>query len=44
VADGILGVWQTAGLAPGQYTLRLRVTTSDGAPVEVRTVVQVPSS
>ncbi|HEX5691845.1 MAG TPA: PBP1A family penicillin-binding protein [Roseiflexaceae bacterium] len=41
VSDGILGAWQTAGLAPGQYTLRLRVTTSDGATVEARTVVQV---
>jgi 1A family penicillin-binding protein len=44
VADGILGLWQTAGLAPGQYTLRLRVTTSDGAVVEVRTAVQIAPS
>jgi hypothetical protein len=41
VADGILGVWQIGGLAPGEYTLRLRVTTPDGAPVELRSVVRI---
>jgi 1A family penicillin-binding protein len=41
VADGILGVWQAGSLAPGEYTLRLRVTTPDGAPTEARTVVRV---
>ena len=41
VADGILGVWQTGGLAAGEYTLRLRVTTPDGAPVESRVVIRV---
>ena len=30
VKDGLLGVWMTTGLAPGPYTLRLRVTTPDG--------------
>jgi hypothetical protein len=41
VADGILGIWRTNGLVPGEYTLRLRVQTPDGAPVEVKTVVRV---
>jgi 1A family penicillin-binding protein len=41
VADGILGVWQTGGLAPGDYTLRLRLTTPDGAPSETHVVVRV---
>jgi membrane carboxypeptidase/penicillin-binding protein PbpC len=41
VADGILGVWNSAGLTPGQYTLRLSVTTLDGVPVEAKVVVQV---
>ncbi len=30
----LLGVWQTAGLAPGDYTLRLRVSLSDGTAVD----------
>jgi 1A family penicillin-binding protein len=30
IVDGLLGVWSTAGLEPGVYTLRLRVTTSEG--------------
>lgn len=41
VVDGILGVWPTAGLAPGDYTLRLRVTTPEGVPVETKIVVKV---
>jgi 1A family penicillin-binding protein len=40
VPDGILGVWEAA-LPPGEYTLRLRVTTIDGVPVETRATVQV---
>ncbi len=36
-----LGIWATAGLAPGDYTLRLRVTTVDGVPVESRRTVRV---
>src|SRR6266545_4789239 len=39
VVDGILGVWQVADLPAGQYTLRLRVTTPDGVPVESKTTV-----
>jgi membrane carboxypeptidase/penicillin-binding protein PbpC len=41
VADGILGVWPVADLPPGQYTLRLRVTTTDGLASEVRTAVNI---
>ena len=41
VADGILGSWDTAGLTPGAYTLRLRVITSDGVPADARVVVRV---
>jgi penicillin-binding protein 1C len=41
VADGILGVWQTNALPPGDYSLRLRVTTPDGVPVEARTSVKI---
>ena len=41
VVDGILGVWRTADLAPGDYVLRLRVTTPDGIPIESKTAVRV---
>jgi membrane peptidoglycan carboxypeptidase len=41
VADGILGTWQTSGLAPGDYTLRLRVITLDGVPADTRTTVRL---
>jgi hypothetical protein len=41
VADGILGTWQATGLAPGEYTLRLRVMTSDGVPADTRAVVRL---
>ncbi|MBK9712816.1 MAG: transglycosylase domain-containing protein [Kouleothrix sp.] len=41
VDDGILGVWRVADLPPGQYTLRLRVTTLEGIPVETKLVVQI---
>ena len=44
VADGILGVWQTGGLAAGEYTLRLHVTTPDGAPAESQVVVRIGPS
>jgi hypothetical protein len=30
VSNGQLGVWQTGGLAPGTYSLRLRVVKTDG--------------
>jgi hypothetical protein len=41
IADGILGIWRTDGLPPGEYTLRLRVTTLEGVPAESTAVVQV---
>jgi hypothetical protein len=41
VADGILGTWQTAGLEPGEYTLRLKVITADGVPADTRAAVRV---
>jgi 1A family penicillin-binding protein len=41
VVDGILGVWSTADLPPGDYTLRLRVTTPEGVPVEAKTTVRL---
>jgi membrane carboxypeptidase/penicillin-binding protein PbpC len=41
VTDGILGVWQTSGLAPGEYTLRLRVAIPGSLPVETKVVVRV---
>jgi membrane carboxypeptidase/penicillin-binding protein PbpC len=34
--DGLLGVWITTGLPNGDYTLRLRVSTTDGVAVEDR--------
>lgn len=37
----LLGVWPTAGLAPGEYTLRLQVTTPEGMPVVTTQVVRV---
>ena len=41
VADGILGVWPVADLPPGQYTLRLRVKTTDGLSSEARATVTI---
>ncbi len=41
VVDGILGVWRTADLPPGDYTLRLRVTTAEGVPVETKALVRI---
>lgn len=35
----LLGVWQTAGLAPGDYTLRLRVDLPDGTQAEASHLV-----
>ncbi len=40
VSGGLLGVWATTGLAPGAYTLRLRVTTPDGLSVSTTQTVR----
>lgn len=41
VQDGLLGIWQVSGFAPGSYTLRLRVTTPEGLNVTATQQVQV---
>jgi penicillin-binding protein 1C len=41
VQGSLLGVWRVADLAPGEYTLRLRVTPPGGQPTEARTTVRV---
>ena len=41
VTDGILGVWRTAELPPGDYLLRLRIITPDGVTVEARNAVKI---
>ena len=41
VDKGLLGVWNTAGLQPGQFTLRLRVFDSLGNAQEGRTIVSL---
>jgi hypothetical protein len=41
VTDGILGVWQTNSLPPGEYTLRLRVAIPGSAPVETSVAVRL---
>jgi len=41
VVDGILGVWRVADLPPGDYTLRLQVTTPEGVPVETKLPVRI---
>lgn len=35
VRDGILGIWDTAGLAPGRYTLRMWINSQFDEPFEV---------
>lgn len=44
VDNGLLGVWSTAGLMPGQYIIRLSVSTPDGLTVtgEQRVRLQQP--
>jgi hypothetical protein len=37
----LLGVWQTGGLPPGEYTLRLSVTTASGATGEAMQLVAI---
>ena len=41
VVDGILGVWPTGGLAPGDYILRLRIITPEGLPLESKITVHL---
>jgi hypothetical protein len=41
VESGPLGIWNTDGLEPGEYTLRLRVTTPDGVTIDSTQVVRV---
>ncbi len=41
MTDGILGVWQTNSLPPGEYTLRLRVAIPGSAPVETSVAVKL---
>lgn len=41
VSEGVLGVWNIGGLAPGPYTLRLRVSTPEGIEAESRRLVTV---
>ncbi|NJO04691.1 MAG: penicillin-binding protein [Chloroflexaceae bacterium] len=37
----LLGIWQTSGLPPGVYTLRLRVATADGISADAVQVVTI---
>jgi hypothetical protein len=39
--DGFLGTWQTAGLEPGIYTLRLSVHDISGNEMSAEVVVEV---
>ena len=39
--DGFLGTWQTAGLEPGDYTLRLSVYDVSGNEMSAQVVVDV---
>ena len=41
VENGVLGLWETADLPPGTYTLRLRVFDEDGHEQESRVTVTV---
>jgi len=41
VESGLLGVWSTAGLAPGEYTLRLSVTAVDGQRISATQTVRL---
>jgi 1A family penicillin-binding protein len=40
-SNGILGMWITDGLPAGEYTVRLRVTTVEGAQLEDRRTVRL---
>jgi hypothetical protein len=41
VSNGLLGIWTTAGLAPGEYSLRLRVVSPEGIQANEQIVVRV---
>jgi len=41
VSDGVLGVWQTQGLAPGAYWLRLEVFDANGPAATTQVRVEV---
>lgn len=41
VEDGLLGVWGTAGLAPGEYTVRLTVVAADGQQISTSQTVRL---
>jgi 1A family penicillin-binding protein len=41
VNNGLLGIWTTAGLAPGEYTVRLRVVSPEGITATEQVVVRV---
>lgn len=41
ITDGILGVWRTGDLPPGDYVLRLLVTLDGGQTIEERQTVRV---
>lgn len=44
VTGGVLGLWDTGGLAPGPYTLRLRVFDEGGHETESRVTVSVAAA
>lgn len=44
IVDSLLGVWNTDGLEPDNYTLRLSVTTADGVPLTITTPVRIRRS
>lgn len=39
--DGLLGIWPAGGQPAGDYTLRLRITSPEGVPLEVRRQVRI---
>jgi hypothetical protein len=41
VKKGLLGVWSTTGFAPGEYTIRLQVTTPEGFTLEATQTISL---
>jgi 1A family penicillin-binding protein len=41
VKKGLLGVWSTTGFAPGEYTIRLQVTTPEGFTLEASQTISL---